>query len=163
MVALWVTFFCKHEISLCIIRTSSSLIFVSSVSVMRTLQLSASVLQMLVNSTCQVNVNQCQRLNIRDSVSETQCQRPNVRDKMSLTKCQRPNVRDSMSESECQVRFTKLGMHVGYTAHLGIHFDTGIPNVSVFVMFSFPSLICCKAFSECRLATYSIYGEGNLV
>jgi len=93
--------------SLCIVRTSSSLSFASGVSPRRSRELPASVSQMSVNSylsgRCQsMSETQCQRLNVRDSMSETQCQRLNVRDSMSETQCQRPNVRDSMSETQCQ-------------------------------------------------------------
>jgi hypothetical protein len=104
VVALWVTLLCKHEMSLCIVWTSSSLSFASGVSPRRSRELSARVSQMSVNSylsgRCQsMSETQCQRLNVRDSMSETQCQRLNVRDSMSETQCQRPNVRDSMSET----------------------------------------------------------------
>jgi hypothetical protein len=97
VVALGVTLLCKHEISLCIVRTSSSCIFASGVSPKRCREFSASVMQMLVNSCVS---GRCQRLNFRDSMSETQCQRLNVRDSMSEIQCQRLNVRDSISESQ---------------------------------------------------------------
>ena len=99
VVALRVTLLCKHEMSLCIVRTSSSLSFTSNVSPRRSRELSASVLQMSVNSYLS---GRCQSMsvNVRDSMSETQCQRLNVRDSMSETQCQRLNVRDSMSESD---------------------------------------------------------------
>jgi hypothetical protein len=79
VVALWVTLLCKHEMSLCIERTSSSLSFTSGVSASRSRELSASISQMSVNSDlsgrCQsMSETQCQRLNVRDSMSETQCQ-----------------------------------------------------------------------------------------
>jgi len=91
VVAIWVTLLCKHEMSVCIVRTSSSLSFASGVSPRRSRESSASVLQMSVNSYLS---GRCQ------SMSETQCQRLNVRDPMSETQCQRLNVRDSMSESD---------------------------------------------------------------
>jgi hypothetical protein len=97
VVALRVTLLCKHEISLCIVRTSSSFIFASGVSPKRSREFSASVLQTLVNSCVS---GRCQRLNFRDSMSETQCQRLIVRDSMSEIQCQRLNVRDSISESQ---------------------------------------------------------------
>jgi hypothetical protein len=107
VVALRVTILWKHEMSLCIVRTSSSLSFASGVSRRRSRELSANISQMSVNSylsgQCQsMSETQCQRLNVRDSMSETQWQRLNVRDPMSETQCQRPNVRDSMSETQCQ-------------------------------------------------------------
>jgi hypothetical protein len=103
VVALRVTLLCKHEMSLCIVRTSSSLSFASGVSPRRSRELSASISQMSVNSylsgRCQsMSETQCQRLNIRDLMSETQCQKLNVRDSMSETQCQRLTVRDSISE-----------------------------------------------------------------
>jgi hypothetical protein len=109
---------------------------------------------------------QCQRVNVRDSMSdlmsETQCQRLNVRDSISETKCQRLNVRDPMSETQCQrvnvkVGFTNLVMRLYYTSHLGVQLDIGVRRDSRFVVFSFPTLDCSKAFSECRPATHSIY------
>jgi hypothetical protein len=89
VVALWVTLLCKHEMSLCIVWTSSSLSFASGVSPRRSQELSTSVSQMLVNSYLS---GRCQ------SMSETQCQILNVRDSMSATQCQRLNVRDSMHQ-----------------------------------------------------------------
>jgi hypothetical protein len=79
VVALRVTLLCKHEMSLCIVQTSSSLSFASGVSPRRSREVSASVSQMSVNSylsgRCQsMSETQCQRLNVRDSMSETQCQ-----------------------------------------------------------------------------------------
>jgi hypothetical protein len=108
-VALWVTLLCKHERRHVSIWTSLSLSFVSSVSPRRSRELSASVMQMLVNSSlsgrCQLmSETQCQTLNFRDSMSETQFQRLNVRDSISETQCQRLNVRDSMSETQCHSR-----------------------------------------------------------
>ena len=50
VVALRVTLLCKHEMSLCIVRTSSSLSFGSGVSRRRSRELSANVSQMSVNS-----------------------------------------------------------------------------------------------------------------
>jgi len=107
VVALRVTLLCKHEMNLCIVRTSSSLSFASGVSPRRSRELSASISQMPVNSylsgRCQsISESQYQRLNVRDSMSETQCQRLNVRYSMIETQCQRLNVRDSMSETQCQ-------------------------------------------------------------
>jgi len=109
LVALWVTLLRKHEMSLCIVQTSSSLSFASGVSPRKSRKLSASVSQMSVNSyllgRCQsMSETQCQRLNVRESMSETQCQRLNVTDSMSESQCQRLNVRDSMSETQCQSR-----------------------------------------------------------
>jgi hypothetical protein len=85
VVALWVTLLCKHEMSLGILRTSSSLSFASGVSPRRSREIYARVLQMSVNSYLSrrcpsMSETQCQRLNVRDSMSETQCQRPNARD-----------------------------------------------------------------------------------
>jgi len=97
---------------------------------------------------------QCQRLNVRDPISETQCQRLNVRDPMSETHCQRLNVR---------VGFTNLVTRLCDTLHLGVQFDIRVRRDSGFVVFSFPSLDCCKAFSECGPVTYSIYVLGRLV
>ena len=107
VVALRVTLLCQHEMSLCIVQTSSSLSFTSGASPRRSRELSARVSQMSVNSylsgRCQsMSETHCQRLNVRDSMSETQCQRLNVRDPMSETQCQRLNVRDPMSETQCQ-------------------------------------------------------------
>jgi len=67
VVALRVTFLCKHEMSLCIVRTSSSLSFASGVSPRRSRALSAGISQMSVNSYMS---GRCQ------STSETQCQSP---------------------------------------------------------------------------------------
>jgi hypothetical protein len=50
VVALRVTLLCKHEMSLCIVWTSSSLSFAFGVSPRRSRELSASVSQMSVNS-----------------------------------------------------------------------------------------------------------------
>ena len=93
VLSLRVTLLCKHEISLCIVHTSSALSFASGVSPRRSRELSASVSQMSVNSYLS---GRC------TSTSETQCQRLNVRDSLSETQCQRLNVRDSMSETQCQ-------------------------------------------------------------
>jgi len=90
VVALRVTLLCKHEMSLCIVRRSSSLSFTSGVSPRRSRELSASVWQMSGNSNLS---GRCQ------SMSETQCHRLHVRDSMSEIRCQSPNVRDSMSET----------------------------------------------------------------
>jgi hypothetical protein len=79
---------------------------------------------------------QCQRLNVKDSMSETQYRRLNVRDPMAETQCQRLNVR---------VGFTNLVMRLCYTSHLGVQFDNVVRRDSGFVMFSFPSLDCCKS------------------
>jgi hypothetical protein len=78
-VALWVTLLCKHEMSRCIVQTSSSFIFPSGVSPRRSREFSASVSQMSVNSylsgrCLSMSETQSQRLNVRDSMSETQCQ-----------------------------------------------------------------------------------------
>jgi len=145
VVALRVTLLCKHGMSLCIVRTSSSLSFTSGVSPRRSLELSASVSQISVN-TCL----SCQS----QSMSETQCQRLNVRDSMSETQCQRLNVR---------VGFANLVTRLCFTSHLGVQFDIGVRRDSGFVVFSFPSLDCCKAFSECRPATHGIYVLGRLL
>jgi hypothetical protein len=109
-----------------------------------------------------------ERLNVRGSIPETQCQRLNVRDPIPQTQCQRLNVRDSMSETQCQrfnvrVGFTNQVMHLCYTLHLGVQFEIGVQMDSGFVVFSFTSLHCCKAFSECRPATHSIYVLGRLL
>jgi len=159
VVALRVTDLSKHEMSLCILRTSSSLRFASGVSPRRSRELSTSVSQMSVNSylsgRCQsMSETQCQRLNVRDSMSETQCQRLNVRDSMSETQCQRLNVR---------VGFTNLVTRHCCTSHLGVQFDIGVRGDTGFVVFSLPCLDCCKAFSECRQATHSIYVLGRLL
>jgi len=108
VVALRVTLLCKHEMSLCIVRTSSSLSFASGVSPRRSRELSTSVSQMSVNSYLS---GRCQ------SMSETQCQRLNVRDPMSETQCQRLNVR---------VGLTNLVTRLCYTSHLGVQFDIGV-------------------------------------
>jgi hypothetical protein len=105
-------------------------------------------------------------VDVRDSMSETQCPRPNVRDSISETQCQRLNVRDPMSETQCQrlnvkVGFTNLVTRLCYISHLGVQFDIGVRRDSGFVVFSFPSLDCCKAFSEGRMATHSIYVLGR--
>jgi len=50
VVALRVTLLCRHEMSLGIVRTSSSLSFASAVSPRRSRELSASVSQMSVNA-----------------------------------------------------------------------------------------------------------------
>ena len=153
------THLCKHEMSLCILRTSSSLIFVSSLSPRRSRELSAGVSQMPVNSylsgRCQSkSETQSPKLNVRDSMSETQCQRLNVRDSMSETQCQRLNVR---------VRFTNLVMSICYASRLGVQFGIGVQKDSGLVVSSFPSRDCCKAFSESRLGTHSIYVLGRLL
>jgi hypothetical protein len=117
---------------------------------------------------CQsVSETQCQKLNVRDSMSETQCQRLNVRDSMSETQCQRLNVRDPIPVTQCQwpnvrVWFTNLVSHVCYTSRLCVQLGIGVRLESGFVMFSFPSLDCCKALSECRPATHSFYVLGLL-
>jgi len=131
--------------SLCIVRTSSSLSFTSGVCPRRSQELSTSVLQMLANSYLS---GRCQ------SMSEAQCQRLNVRDSMSETQCQRLNVR---------VGFTTLVTCHCYTSHLGVQFDIGVRRDSGFLMFSFPSLDHCNTFSECRPATHSIYVLGHLL
>jgi len=128
VVALRVTLLCKHEVSLCIVWTSSSFNFASSVGHRRSQEFSASVSKMSVNchwsGRCQsmsetncarINVRsmsvdvrdsmsetQSQRLDVRDLMSEMQCQRRNVRDSLSEMQCQRLNVRDAMSETQCQ-------------------------------------------------------------
>jgi hypothetical protein len=81
---------------------------------------------------------------------------------MSETQCVRLNVRDSMSESQCQrlnvrVGFTNLVTRFCCTSHLGGQFDIGVQRDCGFVAFGFPSMVCCKACSECRPATHSIY------
>jgi hypothetical protein len=139
-----VTLVCNHEMSLCIVQTSSSLSFASGVSPKRSRELSTSVSQLSVNSYLS---DRCQ------STSAIQCQRLNVRDQMSETQCQRLNVR---------VRFTNLVTHLCHTLHLGEKFDISVPWDCGFVVFGFPSLDCCKAFSECRPATHSIYVLGRL-
>jgi hypothetical protein len=58
---------------------------------------------------------------------------------MSETQCQRLNVR---------VGFTNLVMCLCYTLDLGVQFDISVRWDSGFVVFSFPSLDCRKAFSE---------------
>jgi len=93
MVALRVTLLCKHAMSLCILRASSSLSLASGPCPRRSRELSASVSQMSVNSylsgQCQcISENQCQRLNVRDSISETQCKRPDVSYSISETQFQ---------------------------------------------------------------------------
>ena len=95
VVAHRVTLIWKHEMSLSIELTSSSLSFACGVSPRRSGELSASVSQMSVNSYLS---GRCQ------SMSETKFQRLNVRDSMSETQSQRLNVRDSMSETKCQSR-----------------------------------------------------------
>jgi len=107
-------------------------------------------------------------LDVRDSMSETPCQRLNVRASMSETQCQRINITDPMSEPQChggnvRVGFTNLVTCLWYTSHRGVQFDIGVRMDSGFVVFSFPSLDCCKAFRECRLATHSIYVLGRLL
>jgi hypothetical protein len=109
VVALRVTLRCKHEMSRCIVRTSSSFIFASGVSPRRSRELSASVLQMSVNSylsgrSRSMSETQCDSLDVRDSMSETRSQRLEVRDSMSETGCQRLDFRDSMSETRCHIR-----------------------------------------------------------
>jgi len=145
VVALWVTLVWKHGMTLCIVWTSSSLSFALGVSPRRSRELSASVSQMSVNSylsgRCQLmSETHCQRLHVRDSISETQCQRLNIR-----------------------VGFTNLVTRLCYTSHLGVKFDIGVRRDSGFVIVSFLSLDCCKALSECRLATHSIYVLGRLL
>jgi len=105
VVSLQVTHVSKHEMSLCIVRTSSSLSFVSGVSPRRSWELSGSVQQMVVNSyvsgrCCEMSETQCWRFDGRDSLSEAECHRLDVRNQMSETQCQRLNGRDSMSESD---------------------------------------------------------------
>jgi len=73
---------------------------------------------------------------------------------MSETQCQRLDVR---------VGFTNLVTRLCYTSHLGVQSDIGIRRDSRFVIFSFPFLDCCKAFSGCRLATHSIYVLGRFL
>ena len=83
VVALRVTRLCKHEVSLCIVWTSSSFNFASSVGHRSSQEFSASVLKMSVN--CHLS-GRCQLM------SETNCARINVRS-MSV------DARDSMSET----------------------------------------------------------------
>jgi len=105
---------------------------------------------------------QCQRLNVRDPMSETQCNRLNVRDPMSETQCHRFNVRDPMSETQCQrlnvrVGFTNLVIHLCYTSHFHVQCDIGVRRDSGFVVFSFPSLDCCRSSVNAdRLLTASM-------
>jgi hypothetical protein len=86
-------------------------------------------------------------------MSETQCQRLSVRDSMSEIQCQRFNVR---------VGFTDLVTCLCYALHLGVQCDISVQRDSGFVVLSFPFLNHCKAFSECRPATHSIYVLGHL-
>ena len=79
MVALRVTLLCKHAMSLCILRASSSLSFASGSSPRRSRELSAIVSQMSVNSYLS---GQCQ------CISETQCKRPDVSYSISETQFQ---------------------------------------------------------------------------
>jgi hypothetical protein len=94
VVALWVTPLSMHKISLCIVQTSLSLSFASSVCCRRSQKFSASIVQMSLN-TC--FSGRCK------SMSDTQRLRLIVRDSMSQTECQRLNVEDRMTETECQI------------------------------------------------------------
>ena len=144
VVALRVTVLCSHEMRLCIVWTSSLIIFPSGVSPRRSWAFSASVSQMSVH--CYLS-GQCQ------SMSEIHCQKLNVRDSMSETHCQRLNI---------AVGFTNLVMGLCNALQLGVRFDIGVRRDRGFVMLSFPFLDCCKAFSECRPATHSIDVMGSL-
>jgi len=159
-----VTLQCMHEMSLCVIQTSSSCIFVSGESPRRSRELSTSVSQMSVNSYLS---GRCQ-LDVRDSLSESQSQSLNVRVSISESQCQSLNLRVSMSETQCQrlnvrVGITNLVTHLSYASHLGVQFEIGLLRDSGFVVLGFPFLDCCKAFSECRLATHSIYVVSRLL
>lgn len=72
---------------------------------------------------------------------------------MTETQRQRLNVR---------VSFTKLVRNLCYTCHLGIQCNIDGGWATGFVVFSFPSLNSCKAFSECEPATNRIDGLGLL-
>jgi hypothetical protein len=76
VVALWVTFHCNHEMSLRIVRVSSSLRIASVVSPNTSRELSASVSHMsgnfyLTGRCWSMSEAQCLRLNVRDSMCET--------------------------------------------------------------------------------------------
>lgn len=51
-------------------------------------------------------------------------------------------------------------MHVCYTSHLGVQFDSGVPRDSRYVMVRFQSMDCSMAFSKCGPAIHSIYVLG---
>ena len=73
---------------------------------------------------------------------------------MSETQYQRLNVR---------VGYINLVTHLCYASRLGVQFDIDVRRDSGFVVLSFPFLDCCKAFSECKPATHSIYVLGRLL
>jgi hypothetical protein len=77
-------------------------------------------------------------------------------------------MRDSISETQSQrlivrVEFTNLVTCLCYTSHLSVQFDVGVRRDSGFVVFGFPSLDYCKAFSEYRPATHSINVLGHFL
>ena len=83
VVALQVTLLCKHEMSLCIVQTSSSFILASIVCCSRSCEFSARIWQMSLNSYLAgqrqvMSRTHCQHLEFRDSMSETQYPRLNV-------------------------------------------------------------------------------------
>jgi len=145
VVALRVPLLCKHEMSLWIAWTSPQFIIVSGVSPRRYSEFSTSILQISVHFYLSGQ---------HQSMSEIECQRLNVRDSMSETQCRRFDVRDGC---------TKLITCLCYTSHLGIQLDNGVQRDTRFVELSFRFLDCCKAFSECRLATGSIQVMSGLL
>jgi len=71
-------------------------------------------------------------------------------------------------ETQCQsfnlrVQFTILVTCLYSAMHLSVEFEIGVWRASGCVVLSSPFLECCKAFSECRAATQSIYGLGHLL
>ena len=159
VVALGVTLLCQHDMSCCIVQTSSSFSFPSGVDPMWSQVFPASVSPMSVNSylsgQCQLmSETQYQRLNVRDSMSETQCQRLTVRDSILATQCQRLNV---------TVEFANQVTYLCYTIQLGVLCDIHVQRDIGFVLLNFPSLNCCEQFSDCRWVTHSIYVPGRLL
>jgi len=74
---------------------------------------------------------------------------------------QRLNVEHPMAETQCQRLHVRAGFDnlvtcLCFTSQLSIQFDIHVHRDSSFTVFSFPSLDCCKAFSESRPATHSI-------
>jgi hypothetical protein len=139
VVALPVTILCRHEMSLWIVWTSSIFSITNGTCAWQSQEVLPMVSQMSVHSCLS---DQWQL------ISEACCQRLNVRDPMSQTACQWLNV---------SIRFTIL-LICSYSILLrGVTVDLCIQRVNGFVMDGFPSLECSKDFSECGLATDSIY------
>ena len=67
-----------------------------------------------------------------------------------------------MSETQCLcwnvgIRSAHLVMHLGFTLHLVVPFDSLTHQDSGYIMLNFPYLDCCKAFTVCDPANHHIY------